>query len=36
MKIEIDLPEIKGYEYTGEYRAPKRRQSGLHLAVLRM
>jgi hypothetical protein len=23
MKIEIDLPEIEGYEYTGEYRFPK-------------
>ena len=23
MKIEIDLPEIKGYEYTGEYRPPR-------------
>ena len=23
MKIEIELPEIEGYEYTGEYRAPK-------------
>jgi hypothetical protein len=20
MKIELDLPEIEGYEYTGEYR----------------
>lgn len=24
MKVEIDLPEIEGYEYTGEYRVPKR------------
>ena len=23
MKIELDLPEIEGYEYTGEYRKPK-------------
>lgn len=23
MKIEIELPEIEGYEYTGEYRKPK-------------
>ena len=23
MKVEIDLPEIEGYEYTGEYRCPK-------------
>lgn len=23
MKVEIDLPEIEGYEYTGEYRGPK-------------
>ena len=23
MKIELDLPEIEGYEYTGEYRRPK-------------
>jgi len=23
MKIEIDLPVIEGYEYTGEYRLPK-------------
>ena len=23
MKVEIDLPEIEGYEYTGEYRPPK-------------
>ena len=22
MKIEIELPEVPGYEYTGEYRAP--------------
>ena len=22
MKIELDLPEIEGYEYTGEYRLP--------------
>ena len=21
-KVTLDLPEIKGYEYTGEYRAP--------------
>ena len=23
MKVEIDLPEIEGFEYTGEYRTPK-------------
>ena len=23
MKIEIELPEIEGYKYTGEYRKPK-------------
>lgn len=23
MKVELELPEIKGFEYTGEYRAPK-------------
>ena len=23
MKIEIELPEIPGYEYTGEYREPQ-------------
>ena len=23
MKIELDLPEVPGYEYTGEYRSPK-------------
>ena len=23
MKIEIDLPEIEGYEYTGEFRGPR-------------
>ena len=23
MKIELELPEIPGYEYTGEYRPPK-------------
>jgi len=23
MKIEIELPEIEGYEFTGEYRDPK-------------
>ena len=23
MKIEIELPEIPGYEYTGEYRQPQ-------------
>jgi hypothetical protein len=23
MKITLDLPEIEGYEYTGEYRAAK-------------
>lgn len=23
MKVEIELPEIDGYEYTGEYRCPK-------------
>ncbi len=23
MKVEIDLPEIEGYEYTGEYRSPE-------------
>ena len=23
MKLEIDLPEIEGYEYTGEFRCPK-------------
>jgi len=23
MKITLDLPEIEGYEYTGEYRAPR-------------
>ena len=22
MKITLDLPEIEGYEYTGEYRLP--------------
>ena len=22
MKIEIELPEIEGFEYTGEYRPP--------------
>jgi hypothetical protein len=22
MKIELDLPEIEGYEYTGEFRVP--------------
>ena len=22
MKIKLDLPEIEGFEYTGEYRAP--------------
>jgi len=22
MKVEIDLPEIEGYEYTGEFRKP--------------
>ena len=22
MKIELDLPEVPGYEYTGEYRSP--------------
>jgi len=24
MKVEIDLPEIDGFEYTGEYRKPKK------------
>jgi len=24
MKVEVELPEIEGYEYTGEYRAPKK------------
>jgi len=24
MKVEIDLPEIDGFEYTGEYREPKK------------
>ena len=24
MKIELELPEIEGFEYTGEYRAPKK------------
>lgn len=23
MKVELELPEIKGFEYTGEYRAPR-------------
>ena len=23
MKVEIELPEIPGYEYTGEYRQPR-------------
>ena len=23
MKVELELPEVKGFEYTGEYRAPK-------------
>lgn len=23
MKVSIDLPEIEGFEYSGEYRAPK-------------
>ena len=23
MKIELDLPEVTGYEYTGEYRIPR-------------
>jgi len=24
MKVEIELPEIEGYEYTGEYRVPRK------------
>ena len=24
MKVELDLPEIKGFEYTGEWRDPKK------------
>jgi hypothetical protein len=23
MKVEIELPEIPGYEYTGEFRTPR-------------
>jgi hypothetical protein len=23
IKVEIDLPKVDGYEYTGEYRGPK-------------
>lgn len=23
MKVELNLPEVPGYEYTGEYRCPK-------------
>ena len=23
MKVEIELPEVPGYEYTGEYRSPE-------------
>jgi hypothetical protein len=26
MKIELDLPEIEGYEYTGEYRPPQKNE----------
>ena len=29
MKIEIELPEINGYEYTGEYREPAKGDSYL-------
>lgn len=29
MKVEIDLPEIEGYEYTGDYRKPN---PGEHVA----
>lgn len=28
MKIEIDLPEIEGFEYTGEYRIPVKGEWG--------
>lgn len=24
MKVEIELPEIEGYEYTGEYKSPRK------------
>ena len=30
MRIEIELPEIEGFEYTGEYRAPKLGESFLN------
>lgn len=29
MKVTIDLPEIEGYEYTGEYRDPRDKESYL-------
>ena len=31
MKIKIDLPEIKGYEYTGEFRQPRKGEYGIDL-----
>jgi len=34
MKVEVDLPEIEGYEYTGEYREPKKGEYILGYATL--
>ena len=34
MKVEIELPEIEGYEYTGEYRCPKKGEYFLGCASL--
>lgn len=31
MKVQIDLPEIPGYEYTGEYRCPKPDEPFMHV-----
>jgi len=34
MKVEIELPEIEGYEYTGEYRVPRKGEYTLGCASL--
>lgn len=33
MKVEIELPEIEGYEYTGEYRTPRKGEYGYNHAT---
>ena len=33
MKVEIELPEIEGYEYTGEYRCPRAGELGYNHAT---